>query len=393
MRRSEGKKPYTFYDGPPFATGLPHYGHIAAGTIKDVMTRYATQTGHHCVRRFGWDCHGLPIEYEIDKRYEIKSSVEREEIGVKEYNRRCREIVMTYSKEWESIVGRFGRWIDFQNDYKTMDCTYMESVWWAFKQVFEKKLVYRGSRIMPFSPTCNTVLSNFEAGSNYKDTTDPALYITFPLVEEPDVSLIAWTTTPWTLPSNLACAVNPEFDYVKIKDEEKDKMYIVAECRLKEVLKQTKIKTHTVLAKMKGKDLVGKQYVPLFDYFKEMKEQKCFTIVDGKFVTKDAGTGIVHCAPGFGEDDYAICIEKGLVTSGTVPMPMDDDGKFKPVVSDYQGIYFKDADPIITKDLKDKGRLVASGSVIHSYPFCWRSQTPLMYRAIDTWFIKVTDLK
>ena len=300
---------------------------------------------------------------------------------------------MTYSKEWESIVGRFGRWIDFQNDYKTMDCTYMESVWWAFKQVFDKKLVYRGSRIMPFSPTCNTVLSNFEAGSNYKDTTDPALYITFPLVEEPDVSLIAWTTTPWTLPSNLACAVNPEFDYVKIKDEEKDKMYIIAECRLKEVLKQTKIKKHTVLAKMKGKDLVGKQYIPLFDYFKEMKEQKCFTIVDGKFVTKDAGTGIVHCAPGFGEDDYAICIEKGLVTSGTVPMPMDDDGKFKPVVSDYQGIYFKDADPIITKDLKDKGRLVASGSVIHSYPFCWRSQTPLMYRAIDTWFIKVTDLK
>jgi len=236
-RRSVGKKPYTFYDGPPFATGLPHYGHIAAGTIKDVMTRYAVQTGHHCERRFGWDCHGLPIEYEIDKRYEIKSSLEREEIGIKEYNRRCREIVMTYSKEWEHIVGRFGRWIDFENDYKTMDQKYMESVWWTFKQIYDKGLVYRGSRIMPFSTACNTVLSNFEAGSNYKDTRDPALYVTFPLVDEPETSLIAWTTTPWTLPSNLACAVNADFFYLKVRDEEKGKVYLIAEARLKDTLK------------------------------------------------------------------------------------------------------------------------------------------------------------
>lgn len=207
---------YSFYDGPPFATGLPHYGHIAAGTIKDVMCRYATGKGHFVERRFGWDCHGLPIEYEIDKRDNITSSVQREEIGVKEYNRRCREIVMTYSSEWEKIVGRFGRWIDFKNDYKTMDCSFMESVWWSFKQIYDRGLVYRGSKIMPYSNACQTVLSNFEAGSNYKDTKDPAIIIKFPLLDDPDTNLIAWTTTPWTLPSNLACAVNPEFTYLKI---------------------------------------------------------------------------------------------------------------------------------------------------------------------------------
>lgn len=208
---------------------------------------------------------------------------------------------MTYSTEWKNIIGRFGRWIDFENDYKTMDRKYMESVWWAFKQIFDKGLVYRGSKIMPFSPACNTVLSNFEAGSNYKDTKDPAVFVTFPLADEPTTSLIAWTTTPWTLPSNLACAVNPEFIYLKIKDEEKDKVYLVAEARLKDVLKQCKIKTHKVLEKIKGKELVGKKYIPLFDFFKDTSGPKGFTIIGGDFVTKDAGTGVVHCAPGFGE--------------------------------------------------------------------------------------------
>lgn len=231
------------------------------------MTRYATQTGHYCSRRFGWDCHGLPIEYEIDKRHNIKSSVDRESLGVKAYNALCREIVMTYSKEWEQIVGRFGRWIDFQNDYKTMDRNYMESVWWTFKEIHDQGLVYRGARIMPFSNACNTVLSNFEAGSNYQDTQDPSVFITFPLVDEPDTSLMAWTTTPWTLPSNLACAVNPDFDYVKIKDEGRDRVFIVAQVRLKEVLKQNKIAKHKVISKLKGRELVGKKYTPLYPYF------------------------------------------------------------------------------------------------------------------------------
>lgn len=201
------------------------------------MTRYATMKGHHVERRFGWDCHGLPIEYEIDKRDGIKSSLQREEMGVKEYNRRCREIVMTYSKEWRTVVNRFGRWIDFDNDYKTMDCNFMESVWWTFKQIYDRGLVYRGSKIMPFSTACNTVLSNFEAGSNFKEVSDPAIIVNFPLVEDPETSFIAWTTTPWTLPSNLAIAVHPEFTYVKIHDQEKNRFFILAESRLQYTLK------------------------------------------------------------------------------------------------------------------------------------------------------------
>ena len=220
--------------------------------------------GHHVERRFGWDCHGLPIEYEIDKRDQIKSSKEREEMGVKEYNRRCREIVMTYSKEWRNIVNRFGRWIDFDNDYKTMDCNFMESVWWTFKQIFDRGLVYRGSRIMPFSTACNTVLSNFEAGSNFKEVKDPAIIINFPLVDDPETSFIAWTTTPWTLPSNLALAVNPDFTYIKIHDQDKNRFFILAESRLQYTLKQANIKKHAVIEKYQGKDLLGKAYIPLY---------------------------------------------------------------------------------------------------------------------------------
>ena len=329
--------------------------------------------GHYVERRFGWDCHGLPIEYEIDKRDKINSQIEREAIGVKEYNRRCREIVMTYSTEWRNIVGRFGRWIDFDNDYKTMDCKFMESVWWTFKQIFDRGLVYKGSRIMPFSTTCNTVLSNFEAGSNYKDVYDPAIVITFPLEEDPSVSFIAWTTTPWTLPSNLALAINPTFTYVKIQDEEKGKVYILAESRLKEILKQANIKKHKVLEKIPGASLVGKRYLPLFEYFSHLKEKNCFTVIGAEFVTNDTGTGIVHCAPGFGEDDYASCLKNGLIEPGKAPVPIDFDGKFTDVISDFKGMYIKDADNLIKDHLKAVGRLVSSGTVMHSYPYCWRS--------------------
>jgi len=254
---------------------------------------------------------------------------------------------MKYSSEWERIVGRFGRWIDFKNDYKTMDKDYMESVWYCFKSIYEKDLVYRGAKIMPFSTACNTVLSNFEAGSNYKDTKDPSIFITLPLVGEEDTSLLAWTTTPWTLPSNLACAVNPEFTYLKIKDTDKDKTFIFAEARLKDVCKQAAIKNHKVLEKIKGKDLVGKQYVPLFNYFYDKEDyykQNAFKVMAGTFVTKDSGTGVVHCAPGFGEDDYATVIASGMLSPDKIAMPMDDDGKFLPIVKEWAGVHFKDAD-------------------------------------------------
>lgn len=239
-----------------------------------------------------------------------------------------------------------------------MDAKFMESVWWAFSEIYKKGLVYRGSKIMPFSTACNTVLSNFEAGSNYKDVNDPALIITFPLEEDPETSFIAWTTTPWTLPSNLALAINAKFTYVKVLDEDKKKVYILAESRLKDILKQANIKKHKVLEKIPGKDLVGKSYIPLFNYFTHMKERKCFTVIDGDFVTSDDGTGIVHCAPGFGEEDYKVCLKHGLIENGKAPVPIDFDGKFLDTISDFKGLYIKDADTHIKEALKANGRLV-----------------------------------
>jgi isoleucyl-tRNA synthetase len=221
------------------------------------------------------------------------------------------------------------------------------------------------------------------------------VFVTFPLVDEPDTSLMAWTTTPWTLPSNLAAAVNPDFEYVKIKNEENGKVYIIAQCRLKDVAKQTKIKKHKVLEKLKGKDLIGKKYKPLYSYFETWGDapRNCFRVIEGKFVTTEAGTGVVHCAPGFGEEDYKACLASGLVTPGEIVMPLDDDGRFLDVVSDFKGEYIKDADDMIVKDLKGRDRLVAKETVKHSYPFCWRSDTPLIYKAVSTWFIRVTDIK
>nr|XP_054749968.1 isoleucine--tRNA ligase, cytoplasmic-like [Lytechinus pictus] len=247
LKQSKGKPRYSFYDGPPFATGLPHYGHILAGTIKDVVTRYAHQSGFHVERRFGWDCHGLPIEYEIDKKLGITGPDDVAKMGIETYNNECRKIVSRYAGEWEEIVTRLGRWIDFRKDYKTLYPWYMESVWWVFKQLYDKGLVYRGFKVMPFSTACNTPLSNFESGQNYKDVVDPAVIVNFPFDDEPGVSMIAWTTTPWTLPSNLALCVNPAMDYVKIKHKKDGKVYIMMEARLGALFK--KEKEYEILAK------------------------------------------------------------------------------------------------------------------------------------------------
>ena len=386
--------PYTFYDGPPFATGLPHYGHILVGAIKDTVTRYQTQTGHHVERKFGWDCHGLPIEYEIDQKLGIKSKDDYAKIGLKEYNNECRGIVMRYSSEWETIIKRFGRWIDFEDDYKTMDLNFMESVWSIFKKIHGNGLVYKGSKIMPFSTSCCTVLSNFEAGSNYKDIVDPSVLVTFPILGDEDTSFIAWTTTPWTLPSNLALAVHKDLDYIVLLNEETGKKYIIAKARKKDVLKQLKFKKTKVLETKKGTELEGLEYVPLFDYFSHMREDyKCFKVICEAFVTATDGTGIVHCAPGFGEEDYNSLFRREMIDPGNPPCPVDDSGRLTAPITDFEGMYFKDADKPIKKYLKEKNRLVYEGTIKHSYPFCWRSETPLMYRSVNCWFIKVTDLK
>ena len=399
LKQSEGKKRFTFYDGPPFATGLPHYGHLLAGTIKDVVCRYAHQTGHYVERRFGWDCHGLPIEFEIEKELGIKSSHDVKAMGIAAYNDACRGIVMRYSKEWERIVTRCGRWIDFENDYKTMHLSYMESVWWVFKRLWEKDLVYRGFKVMPYSTKCTTPLSNFEANMNYQDVSDPAVVVSFPLVGDADgASLVAWTTTPWTLPSNLALCVNPEFDYVRVRDAKTNAVYVLAACRLEILYKnwekaEADKKPFTELGRVKGKDLVGLQYEPLFDFFARLKG-RCFRVLSDGYVTADAGTGVVHQAPGFGEDDNRVCLAHGVITKdGELVCPVDENGCFTPDVTLYAGRYVKACDDDICAHLKSVGRLVSKAAIVHSYPFCWRSDTPLIYRAVDSWFIKVEGMR
>uniref|UniRef100_A0A674MS89 Isoleucine--tRNA ligase, cytoplasmic n=1 Tax=Takifugu rubripes TaxID=31033 RepID=A0A674MS89_TAKRU len=352
LKQSKNRPKYTFYDGPPFATGLPHYGHILAGTIKDVVTRFAHQSGFHVERRFGWDCHGLPVEYEIDKTLGIKGPEDVAKMGIAEYNNQCRGIVMRYSNEWESSVKRMGRWIDFKNDYKTLYPWFMETVWWVFKQLYDKGLVYRGVKVMPFSTACNTPLSNFESHQNYKDVQDPSVIVNFPLVGNEEVALIAWTTTPWTLPSNLALCVNPEMLYVKVKGDKNNKLYSF-----------------------------------------NLQLCRAFQVVTDNYVKEEEGTGVVHQAPYFGADDYRVCTEFNIIQRDQAPIcPVDASGCFTSEVTDFAGQYVKDADKNIIKWLKENGRLVNASSFKHSYPFCWRSDTPLIYKAVPSWFVRVEHM-
>lgn len=373
---------FGFYDGPPFATGLPHYGHLLAGTIKDVIPRYQTMRGCYVPRRFGWDCHGLPIENEIEKVKELSGAPAIEHFGIGKFNEECRSIVLRYTKEWEQTVHRMGRWIDFAAIYRTMDKNFMESVWWVFSELYKKGLIYEGFKVMPFSARLGTPLSNFEANLNYKDVDDPSLTVTFPLIDEPEVSLVAWTTTPWTLPSNLGICVHPDFDYLKIRDRETGQLLIVAEGRVK-----ANFKDFEVLEIFKGKTLKGKKYRPLFDYF--IKTPKAFQVVLDEFVSLEDGTGVVHMAPAFGEADFFICSREGIEPV----CPVDQNGKFTGEVPEYKGLFVKDADKEIIRRLKTEKRVVHHTQVRHRYPFCWRSDTPLIYKAVRTWFVAVEKIK
>uniref|UniRef100_A0A8I3XF31 isoleucine--tRNA ligase n=1 Tax=Callithrix jacchus TaxID=9483 RepID=A0A8I3XF31_CALJA len=391
LKQSKHKPKFTFYDGPPFATGLPHYGHILAGTIKDIVTRYAHQSGFHVDRRFGWDCHGLPVEYEIDKTLGIRGPEDVAKMGIAEYNSQCRAIVMRYSTEWKSTVTRLGRWIDFDNDYKTLYPEFMESVWWVFKQLYDKGLVYRGVKVMPFSTACNTPLSNFESHQNYKDVQDPSVFVTFPLEEDETVSLVAWTTTPWTLPSNLAVCVNPEMQYVKIKDVARGKLLILMEARLSALYKLES--DYEILERFPGTYLKGKKYRPLFDYFVKCKENGAFTVLVDNYVKEEEGTGVVHQAPYFGADDYRVCMDFNIIRKDSLPVcPVDASGCFTAEVTHFAGQYVKDADKSIIRTLKEQGRLLVATTFTHSYPFCWRSDTPLIYKAVPSWFVRVENM-
>ncbi|KAG5987404.1 Isoleucine--tRNA ligase, cytoplasmic [Claviceps spartinae] len=393
LELSDGCPLYTFYDGPPFATGLPHYGHLLASTIKDIIPRYWSMKGYHVERRFGWDTHGLPIEHEIDKKLGISGKAAVTKFGIEKYNEECRAIVMRYASEWRSTIERLGRWIDFDNDYKTMDPKFMESLWWVFKQLFEKGQVYQGHRVMPYSTVLTTALSNFEANQNYQDVTDPAIVVSFPLLDDPRVHLLAWTTTPWTLPAHTGLAVHPEFDYVKIHDEKSGKIFILLEHLLSTVYKDPKKAKFSLVGKIKGKEMLGWRYKPLFDYFYDDFKDCGFKVLSGTYVTADSGTGIVHQAPAFGEEDYNVAVAAGVIDEKRPPPdPLNDTGHFTAKVPDFAGLHVKEADKHIIKYLRATDRLVVESQLRHSYPMCPRSDTPLIYRAVPSWFIRIPEI-
>jgi len=376
---------------------LPHYGHILAGTIKDVVTRYAHMKGYHVDRRFGWDCHGLPVEYEIDKKLGLKGRPDILKMGIDKYNEECRGIVQRYTKEWRDIIERFGRWVDFDNDYKTMDRSFMESCWWVFKELYDKGFVYRAFRVMPYSTACGTPLSNFEVSQNYKEVSDPSIIVQFKLVGKEKSYLLAWTTTPWTLPSNVALCVNPELTYLRVKKKEDGTEWICGKDRWQWICSSIKMdgkKDFEVLEEMKGSALVGTPYTPLFNYFEgKVIKGKAWHVVSDGYVSTEAGTCIVHQAPAFGEDDNRVCLAHGIIQKdGTgLVCPVDDSGCFTEDVADFKGQHVKAADKDIKEALKKQGSLVFNGNEVHNYPHCWRSDTPLIYKAAPSWFIKVEE--
>ena len=382
MERRRNKQPYIFYDGPPFATGLPHHGHILAGTIKDIVPRYWTMKGRYVLRRFGWDCHGLPIEHEIDKRLGMSAQQAVAELGVAGYNDECRAIVGRYVEQWRRTVTRLGRWVDFDNDYKTMDAWYMESLWWVFKQLWERGLIYQGEKIMPVSTALETPLSNFEATSNYMEVQDPAVTVLLKLRDE-DAYLSVWTTTPWTLPSNLAVCVGADIPYVRAGDAQLGRDIYFAEERL------AAYGDLEVKARLRGADLVGRAYEPLFPYFAAQRERGAFVVVADDYVTAAEGTGLVHQAPAFGEDDQRVLRAAGI---RAFVCPVSMAGRFTDEVPDFAGWHVKEADRAIVGHLKERGLLYRQDVIEHAYPYCYRSDTPLIYRAVPSWYVRVTEI-
>ena len=382
---------YVFYDGPPFANGLPHHGHLLTGYVKDVVPRFQTMKGKKVERRFGWDCHGLPAEMEVEKELQVSGRSEITEYGIDKFNERCEESVLRFTEEWEKTVTRQARWVDFENDYKTMDPSYMESVMWAFKQLWEKDLIYEAFRVMPYSWGAETPLSNFEI--RLDDATrprqDPAVTVAFDLDtkenESEKVRLLAWTTTPWTLPSNLALAVGAEIEYSKLKDSD-GTIWIISSNALSRYEEQ--LEDMEDLGTIRGSELIGKKYKPLFDFFDYRTD--AFKVLEADWIDDQEGTGIVHMAPGFGEDDQTVC-EANDISIGDV-VPVDDKGCYTKEVKTWKGMNVFDANPEIISTLKSNGQLLRHDSYEHNYPHCWRTDTPIIYKAISSWYVKVTDL-
>ena len=398
LKKNEGGERYKFYDGPPFATGLPHYGHLLAGVIKDIVPRYQTMRGKYVERRFGWDTHGLPIEALAQDALGIAGAPEIKAIGVDKFNEQCRSMVLKYVSEWRKTVTRMGRWVDFDNDYKTMDFGFMESVWWVFKQLWNQGRVYKSHRIMPYSWKLSTPLSNFEAGSNYKDVQDPTVTVRVKALDGLEkieglagstIYLLIWTTTPWTLPENLMICAGAAIDYVAVRDltDDAKPVYIMAKARLSTIFK--KPEQYEVVAEFKGDTLKGVSYEPIFPYFADKRAEGAFRVLNDDYVTTDDGTGLVHIAPAYGEDDFRVCKTAGM---NAFADPLDDACAFTDALPEYAGRFCKDCDKDIIKRLKAEGKLVHQATIVHSYPFCDRTDTPLIYRAIDAWYVRVEDL-
>ncbi len=382
---------WVFYDGPPFANGLPHHGHLLTGYVKDVVPRYQTMRGNRVDRRFGWDCHGLPAEMETERELGVSGRAAVESFGIAEFNRHCRQSVVRYTQQWEDTVTRQARWVDFGNDYKTMDLPYMESVMWAFAQLHRKGLVYEAYRVMPYSWGAETPLSNFEI--RLDDATrprqDPAVTVAFDLAPEPGdpapMRLLAWTTTPWTLPSNLALAVGPGIDYAVM--EEGGVHYVLAEAAA--TAYEAQLVGARRVGTVAGERLVGRSYTPLFDFFAHRHE--AFRVLAADFIDTAEGTGIVHMAPGFGAEDQETCEANGIAIADAVPV--DDRGRFTEPVSDWAGVNVFEANAGIIRRLKAEGRVVRHDSYEHNYPYCWRTDTPIIYRAINSWYVRVTAVR
>ncbi len=385
VHNRDGAAEFVFYDGPPFANGTPHYGHIMVSYVKDVVARYQTMNGKKVERRLGWDCHGLPAEMSAEKQLGVSGRKQIEEYGVEKFNDFCRSDVLKYSGIWVEMFKRIGRWVDFSHDYKTMDLPFMESVINNFKQLWEKGLVYEDYRVLPYSWAAETPLSNFEVNQGYQDKTDNAITVMFTL--ENGMKMLVWTTTPWTLPSNLMLAVGKDIDYAVM--EEDGQKYVLAQALLGRYKKQ--LEHASQVGTMKGADFVGMAYEPMFPYFKHLKDKGAFRVLSGEFVSTEDGTGIVHIAPGFGQDDFEAC--RAYDENFPVVCPVDEAGKFTAEVSDYQGKQVFETNEPIMQLLKEKGILVKKEQYTHSYPFCWRTDTPLIYKAMSSWFVKVTDFR
>jgi len=386
MANRRGGPDYVFYEGPPTANGKPGVHHVLARVFKDMFPRYKCMQGHHILRRGGWDTHGLPVEIEVEKRLGLKNKQEIEDFGIAKFNELCKESVFSYIQEWEKLTDRIGFWVDLDDAYITYKNEYIESVWWLLKSIWEKDLLYQGFKVVPYCPRCGTPLSDHEVSLGYAQATDPSVFVRMPLVDEENTSLLVWTTTPWTLPGNVAVAAHPDIDYVKVAvgDGDDHEFLILAKPLLEQVLSDVK---YEVVKTFKGKQLKGKHYHPLFTFLPVEKDAHYVVLAD--FVTVEDGTGLVHLAPAFGADDMQMSMEYDL----PILMTVNESGRFRSEVRPWAGMWVKDADPLIVDELQKRGLMFNVGTYKHTYPFCWRCDTPLLYYARPTWYIRTSELK